>query len=236
MAKVIYLVGEKFAEFFSNNGVMSVNEFISLHQKSSRFPGVTYRIGQGVTSEEICKIGEILSRDATTVTLPARENKAFVHKKEEQNVVITKPLLCDQNKYRAFLMLDSRCAEMSDHITGQHIQGMVIIEAARQMMLSVTENYLAPKEQQGKIWIILNEMSVKFFSFLFPIEVQIEYLTEESENKENKSKYIASVNFYQNGKLAATIKITFSVYENEKLSQNEKKLAKKALEMIGETV
>lgn len=55
------------------------------------------------------------------------------------------------NIFESHLMLNDRCAEMSDHVTGQHLQGMILIEAARQMTLAVTEMYFIDSNDREKI-------------------------------------------------------------------------------------
>lgn len=233
MEKLLYLVGKKFSEFLSNKEVNSVEGFIKKRMGASEASKeVIYKLGQGCSEHEIDQlISE--SVDGNFAKAFVKEAKEFVHKKDAKNVMITKPSLIEKDYYKAFLMLDDECAEMSDHVTGQHIQGMVVIEAARQMMLSVTENYFLTKEQQGKMWVILNEINTTFLAFLFPLEVEIYYRAEIIKNSNSRSKHRAEVSFFQSGKLAAKINISFSVYEQEWLARHEQKLAQEVIKECG---
>jgi len=233
MEKLLHLVGKKFSQFLSNKEVSSVEEFIKKRMDTNEASkDVIYKLGQGCSAYEINRLMPE-SIDANLAKTFVKETKEFVHKKDEKNVMITKPCLIEKDYYKAFLMLDNECAEMSDHITGQHIQGMVVIEAARQMMLSVTENYFLTKEQQGKMWVILNEINTTFLAFLFPLEVEIYYRAEVIKNNDTKSKHKAEVSFIQNEKLAAKINISFSVYEQEWLERHEQNLAQQAIKECG---
>lgn len=142
MKKIVFLIGKNFQEFTFNNEVLCVSEFLKKYETNKVPFDIEYRLGQGISSKEIKIIREILNRSNVIFNFNDREDKRFVHKTKSKNVMISKPLLIRSNFFSSFLMLDKDCAEMTDHVTGQHIQGMVVIEAARQMMLSVTENYL----------------------------------------------------------------------------------------------
>ncbi|MBD2810814.1 hypothetical protein ID853_07945 [Xenorhabdus sp. Vera] len=66
----------------------------------------------------------------------------ITHKHKRKNVLISKTIKTGDTSYQCHLLIDDDCAEMADHVTGQHIQGMVLLEACRQMINSVSERFL----------------------------------------------------------------------------------------------
>ena len=231
MKKIVFLIGKNFLEFTSNKEVLCVSEFLKKYQTNMTPPDIEYRLGQGISSKEIEKIREIFNKNNSIVNFSDREDKRFVHKTKNKNVMITKPATIEDNLFSSFLMLDKECAEMSDHVTGQHIQGMVIIEAARQMMLSVTENYLLNNIEQGKTWVILNDIQVKFSSLLFPLEIRIDCLMKNNDDSNAKGQYMAEIKFVQNEKLSCEVEILFSLYPKDKLARGEGQLAQKSINL-----
>src|SRR3546814_8567164 len=64
---------------------------------------------------------------------------------------------------------------MLDHLTGQHIQGMVLTEACRQMFLAVTEKYFLQDYRAKKRYFVIDTMTMRYNAFAFPLPAQITY-------------------------------------------------------------
>ncbi|MDP1217553.1 AfsA-related hotdog domain-containing protein, partial [Klebsiella pneumoniae] len=64
------------------------------------------------------------------------------HKRKKANILITSPEKRDEDNYCARLILQDASELLCDHQTGQHIQGMVLIEAARQTIIATSEKFL----------------------------------------------------------------------------------------------
>lgn len=65
--------------------------------------------------------------------------KPLVHKHRSENTLISTPERSENGNFVAGLILHEQNELMLDHLTGQHVQGMVLTEACRQMFLAVTE-------------------------------------------------------------------------------------------------
>ncbi|ETS33145.1 A-factor biosynthesis repeat protein [Photorhabdus khanii NC19] len=66
----------------------------------------------------------------------------------------------NKNLFSLPLLIDERCELMADHQTGQHIQGMILIEACRQTFIAVTEEfYMSDKVGQSYYVIMANEIT-----------------------------------------------------------------------------
>lgn len=224
MSSKIYIVGERFSSFMHNNdGVYEVGGFIDDMEFGRVDENLTYVLGQGISDYEYKKLVVLKERNSNIQLElgPKRESQCYVHKQKAQNVMLTKPEKIDDSLFKAFLALDDECAEMSDHVTGQHIQGMVIIEAARQMMLSVTERYLLEADKQLVSWFILNNIEIEYFNFLFPFEVQIHFDVTKLKKSSSKAVYRAKISFYQRDQVAAVIIIKYSVYNKGSIARKE---------------
>jgi hypothetical protein len=193
-------------------------------------------IGQGVRSElfNVLK-SKIKERNLDEFIqfkneqlLYQREDKNIVHKQKTENVMITKPIPWGgaKNTYKSSLILDDRCAEMSDHVTGQHLQGMILAEAARQMMTAVSERYLLEEDEKCNSYFTLNKLSPEFKSFAFPLEVDIYYCEKQMDKVPKRClKSTALVSFVQGKKVICEVEICFSVFNKDFMNHMEQMAA-----------
>src|SRR5439155_12080056 len=105
-----------------------------------------------------------------------RASGKLSHKHLPSNTLISHPYESDiADVYEASLLVDDACADMSDHVTGQHLQGMIFIEAARQMFLAVSECYHLRDQSDKTFYFVINSFNVSFHAFAFPVRTQIRY-------------------------------------------------------------
>lgn len=64
------------------------------------------------------------------------------------------------------------------------MQGMVAVEAARQMFLAVIERYFTARWPQQRYYIVLNSMNTTFSNFLFPVGAILRLTLDESDLSE----------------------------------------------------
>lgn len=176
--KTTIVVSDKFEKFAENQGVMTFSHFRSLLRSGCVDTQVVV-IGQGINSDLV----EQLKQDVRDydygssvhfVTPSKRKlNSLIVHKSREENVAISLPEKSGKNQYSASLTVDECCDEMRDHVTGQHVQGTLLIEAARQMMMASVELDTFSPENRGAYSYILNRLEVSYFRYLFPVDATI---------------------------------------------------------------
>lgn len=233
MYYVQYVVGECFKNVVTENAVVhGFNDFLQAMAQDILDERVVYVLGQGIAESEL-KTLEKLRQNYPKIQLskmPKRESQAYVHKHKSENVMIAVPEQQDSDTYLSYLILDDDCAEMSDHVTGQHIQGMVIIEAARQLMLSVTERYLLPEEMRLANSFMLNSTQTTFSEFLFPFEVAVKYKITKVKKAKFRIKYSAAISFYQNEKKAVEVTIDYSVFDNNWMKAKESEQVGKVID------
>ncbi|MNP31136.1 A-factor biosynthesis hotdog domain protein [compost metagenome] len=95
--------------------------------------------------------------------------KRLSRKYRPENVLISIPERTDDGIYTASLLLHAQNELLLDHLTGQHVQGMVLLEACRQMLLAVTERFHLDEYEPPKRYFVLNEMNVRYTAFAFPL-------------------------------------------------------------------
>lgn len=232
----MFIVGGKFAEFAKHNNVMTVSEFDKFidgcHNIASN---IRCLIGQGVQHDFFDSLkSKVKERNLCRSInfendhlLASREEKHIVHKQKTENVMITKPLPCqERNVYKSALILDERCAEMSDHVTGQHLQGMILTEAARQMMTAVCERHLLDEDERKDASFTLNKLSPEFKSFAFPLEVDIYYKVVQMTKIPKKClKSNAQITFVQGGRTICEVEVCFSVFSKKFVQEMEQRAA-----------
>ena len=210
------VVGSKLRAFLKNDNVSPLNTVKKINV-----------VGQGLSAQELKK--------AQQHQLVKKESKQMVHKRYQKNVMISQSERLSDTRYQAHLLVDDACAEMSDHLTGQHIQGTVIIESARQMMLSVTERYLLSQGERLTKWVVLHAIHTNFSGLLFPLPTQIFFHINTIHAKKTHTWVNAKICFFQNKIECTTVEITYSIYPKDTFKKIEDTLAKRALNLLART-
>jgi hypothetical protein len=237
---VLHVVGERFEGFARENPeVITLPALERMLQSEAPPANVTIIAGQGISDERLRQLRErieslpprmrvTLAEDAGT---QARAGARLTHKGLEHNIMISAPeQVVEGERYVSSLMLDDRCAEMSDHVTGQHIQGMVLIEAARQMFLAVAERYFLPASPDRSSYFVINQIDATYHAFGFPLGMEVHY--ESVSRKEGKGGSLtceAKVLFIQGGELLTEVRVRYAVYDAAFLNSREATKARQAL-------
>ncbi|KAB8030723.1 AfsA-related hotdog domain-containing protein [Fluviispira multicolorata] len=233
--EIIYIVGDNFNEFSQSNYVITLSKFIhyikDINKKSNNN---LYYLGQGLSKSE----KEIIIKYSVDYQFPvylpenrlASESKD-THKTKKENILITCPQKIHNDLYQSHLIIDDSCAEMSDHVTGRHIQGMVLIEAARQMMLAISEKFILDYNNKGNFYCIWSNIVTKFNHFLFPIDVIIKHYITQIERHNNGTIKLKSITkFIQNNKVCSDIEIEYKLFNKYIMKKIEEEIAEKNLQ------
>jgi hypothetical protein len=234
----LVIVGDVFQQFNDLNGFSTVNEFLSNEDKIlTHNRKLEISIGQCVSFSEILRIKELISGNNNLYFDDDYEKKYFectrkyTHKRLRKNVLISDPKSVDE-KYTCYLLIDEYCSEMSDHITGFHLQGSLLLESSRQMTNAVNEKFIL-KDKSSQYGFILNSMQSKFIKYLFPIKTVMKYsvLKKRLGFEFNKNE-TAKIEFFQNNKLCAEIIIDFSISSKQYISNYEVKMLENISEQL----
>jgi len=233
MAKIV-VVGDRFAQFSENDKVLTFTQAKKFFLDNKNDGSYQIVIGQGLSKNNIETFlkdigGDNVDIESANSCLPLlRETTLNTHKENEENVLISESTKLDKKVYQCHLLIDDGCAEMSDHVTGQHIQGMVLLEACRQMVNSVSERYLI-KTGYNKSFV-LHAMNSEFLEYLFPVTSTME-LTLRKYRKGLRGDFTAecTINVIQNDKICLTTSIKFSAVDKGSLNLIEQQMAEKSL-------
>lgn len=239
--RVILVVGDKFAQFTADKDVITLSQFCGLLTLPSQLIPERARLvvmpGQGLGDDDIERV---LALEATSPNrgkfdlglwhqVPKRAARARSHKARPENTLISEPRRISEDVYELDLLVDEDCELMNDHQTGQHLQGMILLEAARQSFLAVTEAFFLPQDGT-KFYFVINEMSANYAAFAFPLDARIRYVIREKDTSTVlRQKFIADIIVEQCGVTAASFTTVFTAFEDGRISTKEGVLAKQAL-------
>lgn len=237
----LYVVGNRFRDFSDNKTVLTVDQFCelvksTLHTRQEK--NYLLHAGQGLTDQDDQTITKLIRMNnlkdqficADSLFPTQRAAKYMTHKHLDKNTVISEPTKLSETSYESYLMIDENCAEVSDHLTGQHIQGAVLMEAARQMTLAVTEKYFIDNEYRNQISFISNSVQTKFHAYAFPLAIKIHYEIKKRRGLEKKnSQFIVLVTFLQNDEPVSEVTYDFSVMNKFYIYHKEKEAAKSVI-------
>lgn len=230
------IVGDKFVSFTENTNNICFTDFVKNPQP---YRNTTMITGLGLSKEELFIILEIATSNNIELLyndLPAP--CSFTHKKRVENCLISIPNEVEEGVYESHLILDDNAELLLDHITGLHIQGMVLIEACRQMFIAVATCYFShhafAKERYGAI----NHMNCNFHSFAFPLPATIRYTRKSAiANQEDENiAFCADIEIIQAGRTVFSMSMEHTYYNSRKITSIESYKAASACNRLFETV
>ncbi|NRB37223.1 MAG: hypothetical protein HRU20_02000 [Pseudomonadales bacterium] len=233
--KSLIVVGDTFTQFSQHQDVISYSDLINLlGQRQVKELLIIYP-GQGINRDKLDVLIQMVAKTHYASLsydidkLYSLAGAELCHKVQPENRLVTEPVLLQDNLYHMNLLVDERCELLSDHITGSHIQGMLLIEAARQSLLSVTEKFHCSDGQ--KYYFVINKVDSEFHQFCFPIEAEILYQIDSLEiNKHKQIRSTATVEIRQgNATSVCTVKLEFTAFLADFLANKEMELSEKAV-------
>lgn len=233
---VTMVVGDKFSEFAALEGVTTVSKLANLFDGFTDINELPKKIvfGQGISESWRTYLKSRAEASGAQIEfigerqISERTGRKFCHKWDRNNVLITDPQPSNPNQYSMLLSIDDACEIMSDHVSGHHVQGMVLIEAARQAFLAVTERFLLPKNE--KYYFAINKFDTSYHKFAFPVPTEIRMdLKEVDRSREGRVAAKARISFFQCGECTCDMDVEYTAVLENKLQEKEKKMALAAL-------
>ncbi len=230
MYKIKTIVGKGFADFAKNEMVILYDDVNDIIQK--KYPhdkNVKYDLGQGVSEHKINQLIRKAEKNGLRDFLLFDEVKkcqrSHVHKVDIRNSMLSVPIEIDKNTYESNIHIDDENELMSDHVTGQHLQGMLLIEACRQMFLAVTEEYFSKNEKEimSFAW---TRGDVEFNDYAFPVSTIIRlYISHMENSKKGRRKYTTNMEVIQKNCLVCTSIMEYETIPKKVTSRRETILA-----------
>ncbi|AHG65426.1 AfsA-related hotdog domain-containing protein [Advenella mimigardefordensis] len=234
------IVGDCFSGYSQNSFVYTVSSFAKMLRgvlggttDTSQLPKKIHW-GQGVGTHERGYIAGLLSKLKLDIAPLISENvkelagRTYVHKWNPQNVLVSIPERESDTRFVSDLVIDARNEFLIDHATGQHVQGMVLLEACRQMFLAVTEKYFIDSDLLIETYFVINSMGIKYKAFVFPIDAHVVYILKSLKRKVGgRIEVDCSISVFQAGMECSTCEVAYTVFDAHQLSTREKEMAGK---------
>lgn len=240
--EVMIVIPSAFKQFSENPNLMPYDKLLSLlHRNGASADELVGRrliAGQGLDDMQVDHAWYVgTSRGLVNEFADWRAarkgryaDRTLCHKHRPENILISVPEQQPDGAYTADLLLHERNEFMLDHLTGQHIQGMVLTEACRQMFLAVTERYCLDHNQAVKRYFVINSMNVRYQAFAFPLPAQIRYqVIDQQQPKPERVSIHADMDVLQAGQVVAGMEVKFTVFDDAYISRRESKLAAEAV-------
>lgn len=232
-----YIIGEKFSDFAKRKQkILLFNEFEkSLKNNLETLKNTKFLFGQGNSANTKKKILQKIKEECPWLNIIHNEkevaDKSLTHKHDIKNSLISIPEKLTEEVFTSSLIIDSP-TELEDHVTGQHIPGMVLIEAGRQLFIAVMEKYFLKKKVPNiEFYFVLHNINSEFINYVFPIPSKI-YLEVTNFKEVNSNIYNSqcSIYFFQiPGKCCAKMQLKFGMINKKILTLLENN---NALEML----
>lgn len=232
MSDKLYLViGDDYAAFATDGNVVTVSELTKEIANCHPWRGDEIIVfGQGISESarnelklalESCNVSRI---DEIDVLAPLH----LTHKKDRDNILITRPRNIAPKRYQFDLALNDRLDRLSDHVTGQHVGAMLLMEAARQSVIATLEC-----EYASRRGLILDHFNSQFFNYAFPVPTLLTVtLMEIGEKSENYISTVLTIEFQQAGKRICEMQLDVKLYEPALLEKVEARRARQTLDML----
>lgn len=237
--RILLVVGDKFAAYARGKDVITLSNLrglLTLSIPLLSHQGRTVLVpGQGLNEEAVNQLLEEASQSPNLSdfdfslwhNLPKRAPVALTHKHRPENVLVSTPTRLNATDFQMHLMVDEDCELMGDHLSGQHVQGMVLIEAARQGMLAITEAYLIP-ENGIDYSFVFEALSVQYSHYTFPLGAVIEAkMIECSTDNPKRLHFAAETVVKQCGQTVSEFTMSFSAMERSRINKREGMMASK---------
>ncbi|WP_326596663.1 AfsA-related hotdog domain-containing protein [Streptomyces sp. NBC_01803] len=169
--EALVVVGDRFEEFLANRGTIPVSALLDRLRGGEPPESLALAFGQGLTEAQLAELRALLGRAA--VGVPDRAERRLTHKHRAENVLIGPVARLAEGRFTADLVLDERVEVLADHLTGQHIPAITLLEAARQLWTVVTEQYLIAGTERTRF--VIGSVNSSFHSFVFPMPATLRY-------------------------------------------------------------
>jgi len=207
--ETLILVSDKFVGFTADKKAITVSQLNAMLELPEHIiPGSIKLVpGMGVSDDDIVKLTAKINAQRTSqrrwdvsefASRPRRAESCLSHKRVPHNTLIGTPHQLDEGRYRMDLCIDENSELMGDHQTGQHVQGMILVEASRQAFLAVTEAFfLNENKKEDSVYFVINSMAIHFMGFVFPVRSYIDYRVVSKDINIRRQKFTVEIEIVQ---------------------------------------
>lgn len=149
-----------------------------------------------------------------------RAVKRLAHKEKTANILASFPEKLSEDTYRLDLHFASSNEFFGDHMTGMHIQGMALTEAARQAFLVVTEEFFL-HDVDADFYFVIKSLDSRYINFVFPLSASLDYRVVKHAKKPTHQSFEVAMKLMQAGQVCAEFDISFTAFEKQRISDRE---------------
>ncbi|MFC4565151.1 AfsA-related hotdog domain-containing protein [Nocardiopsis mangrovi] len=226
----LVVVGDRFEEFLGTRGTVSVSALSERLRSGDVPPGSVVVAGQGMSAAQRHELERLAGPDGPDVRITgggARSaGRRLTHKHVPKNEMITAPERAGENRFVAALLVDEHADTLEDHLTGLHIPGIALTEAARQTWTAVTERFFLG-EASPKVRFVLSSFSSTFHRYVFPLPATVEYALLQRTDNAMEQVFRCLVTVRQNNAVAAEIEAEYRVID-ERICAKQEAMAARA--------
>jgi hypothetical protein len=221
-APATVVAGDRFTEFLANRGTAPVSRVLAGLRSGELAPDAALIPGQGLSGDEL---RELAALTGVAGAVPA--DRALTHKHVAENVLIGAPVRVDGERWSAPLLLDERVEVLADHLTGQHIPAVTLLEAARQTWTVVTERLLG--EDAGETRFVIRSIRSTFHRLVFPLPATLDYRLLERRETPGGHAFAAELTVIQDAQVAAEFEVVIQVIPRALAVRQESMAARAAI-------
>ncbi|MEU3711218.1 AfsA-related hotdog domain-containing protein [Streptomyces catenulae] len=237
----LFIVGDRYEAFADQTSAVTVSRFIDqlragAHRNADGDRTLLLAEGQGVTAYDWDRIEEELRRgDAPGRTVIERSprgrlgNHTETHKHRESNVLIAGLTRRSETAFRSSLRLHNDQELQLDH-QASHVQGMVVLEAARQMYVAVCERYYTCHRPEHRYSHVFARLETSFRNFLFPLDATLDCEVLQADLSDPELLlFDIEVTFRQAALHVASVRMTGTALPATVMARKERRGAERAV-------
>lgn len=209
----LIVVGDRFEEFLANRTTVGASALLAGDVDPA--PGLV--VGQGLSDEQL----------AALPAAPSRVAKELTHKRDPRNVMVGPPQRLADDEFVADLVVHEHNEVLEDHLTGQHIPAIALMEAARQLWTVVTEQFLLAEPGGGRFVVIT--MGGQFQRYVFPLPTTMHFRVVGREASPVGEMFRTRTTFRQNDADTAIVESEYRVVPERMAAKQESMAARQAI-------
>lgn len=233
--KICIVVGDIYLKFCEGTNAITATEAVEILSSelfADEFEELILGQGLSISSIEMLTVLARVQKIKCTNRFENINNIVLTHKTETKNIIISAPEKLTLWKYKFDLLIDDSVDRLSDHVTGRHIGGMLLMEAARQGVVSVLE--IEYPKRNGTSWgYVLERFNTKYHRYAFPVPTEI-IIEAEKNNQVSESQHEVSliILISQSGFVVSSMEMEVRLFSDRVLSKIERKLSRQSVNDI----
>ncbi|WP_412750067.1 AfsA-related hotdog domain-containing protein [Krasilnikovia sp. M28-CT-15] len=233
-------MADRFAQFADGEQVFAVSDFTARAARGETTEsgaGWVIHAGQGIERSDLDVLRTISVVDrgsgirlaSSAAMLGQPVPPATVHKSRAENVLLADLRNPSRDHCAARLRIHADNELVLDHSSGKHVQGMVIIEAMRQICTAQFETSYRPELPHHDYAGLWHRMDLTFESFLFALNADVlAEITNVDVSRKTSLRFRASTSVRQNGEVVASAEIEYSMVDKARMDVLERYRAARA--------